>query len=229
MKDILLWNKGSPYLHRKALKCVKVQQAKKSKQKTKNTSTERRWNVSNLNEHFPPKRSRIEASPCGKVATLWLTRSSHNSHNTLTSPKLTLHSTKSFWIQRGVMLARQANKTTYMPPNPLANGSWETWLTCHLLKHHLKLAYHSTKYKVSSFSQLINISALVSAVDWCSELPAWQKLKSVKVLGLKVSCSSPPSRLQLTISAPQSTRNHFREKWNWTRLNKKQQMVVLKL
>ena len=212
--------------------CQSPTSKKRRGKKQKKTSTERRWNVSNLNEHFPPKRSRIEASPCGKVATLWLTRSSHNSHNTLTSPKLTLHPTKSFWIQRGVMLARQANKTAHMPlvrfPNPLANGSWRTWLTCHLLKHHLKLAYHSTKYKVSSFSQLINISALVSAVDWCSELPAWQKLKRVKVLGLKVSCSSPPSRLQLTISAPQSTRNHFREKWNWTRLNKNQQMVGLK-
>ena len=38
-------------------------------------------------------------------------------------------------------------------------------------------------------------------------------------MGLRVSCSSPPSRLQLTISAPQSTRNHFREKWNCKRLN----------
>ena len=110
------------YLHRKALKCVKFKQA------------------------FPTEEKQDRSFLCGKVATLWLTRSSHNSHNTLTSPKLTLHPTKSFWIQRGVMLARQANKTAHMPlvrfPNPHATGSWGNWLTCHLPQHHLK------KYKL---------------------------------------------------------------------------------
>ena len=53
MKDILLWNKGSPYL-----------------------STERRQN--SVQQAFPSKEQ-DRSFPCGKVATLWLTVSSHNS------------------------------------------------------------------------------------------------------------------------------------------------------
>ena len=104
MKDILLWNKGSPYLHRKALKCVKVEQA------------------------FPTKGGDEGRSfLCGKVASLWLTISSHNSHNTLTNLTLIWHITKplqtwhyipqNLWMQRisGLLLTRQTNQTAYMP------------------------------------------------------------------------------------------------------------------
>ena len=143
----------------------------KKQKKQKKTSTERRWNVSNLNKHFPPRRSRIEASYVGRLRRF----GSPDLHIT---PTTLLHLQSWHCIPqkasgyKGVMLARQANKTAYMPlvrfPNPLATGSWGIWLTCHLPHHlsryHLKLAYHLKKYK---------LKFLPSHQDQCSGLMKW--------------------------------------------------------
>ena len=173
MKDILLWNKGSPYLHKDEMCQNSVQQA------------------------FPTEEQ-DRSFPCGKVATLWL---SPFLHITLKSAYdvQNLHSTTDIRTEE----AHRPDTTCFNTCYPI---NWD-WLTiCNL--------------KVQTLVSLSSVD--VNVLDWCVyDVSSWElgKVKQgQRFSGLKVSCSSPPYRLQLSISAPQSTRNHFRGEHSCNRL-----------